>query len=60
MIKNIIYEKSPKSLRDRECAVCNKSIKKGEVYNLIKYRYDKTIMSFYRHDICKNEKIEII
>ena len=45
------------SRRNRECWQCGKKILKGDQYVLREVRYDKTIMSFYFHNIlgCKPE-----
>lgn len=55
MIYNKMTEQTPISRRNRECAVCNKKINKKEKYKLIKFRYDTTIMSFYKHIFCTDE-----
>lgn len=55
MIQNKMSEETPISRRNRECAVCNKTIYRNEKYKLIKFRYDKTIFSFYKHLSCTDE-----
>lgn len=55
MIHNKMIEQTPISRRNRECAVCNKTIYKKEKYKIIKFRYNTTIMSFYKHICCTDE-----
>lgn len=55
MIHNIMNQYFPISRRNRECALCNKTIYKKEKYKIIKFRYDRTIISFYKHIGCTDE-----
>jgi hypothetical protein len=50
--KSVKQLKYPKSKRDRECCVCNKMIRKGNVYQITSFRYDKTFISLYTHLTC--------
>ena len=54
--KNLKETKQSKSLRNRKCIVCNKTIFKGDSYQFDSFRYDTTIISLYSHLNCKDER----
>ena len=51
---SVRQEKTTVSMRSRECWHCEERIKKGEKYVTRQIRYDKTIISFYYHQICRS------